>query len=87
MGSPTLFRCLATRSAVLALGEAEGLHHADRHPFAMQQALRIAGGGFQCMAEGVSEIEECAHAGLVLILGDDLGLGLAGLADRMNALL
>ena len=39
---------------------------------AMQQALRIAGCGFQRMAEGVAEVEQGAHAGFGFVLGDDL---------------
>ena len=43
-------------------GKAEGLDHADGNPFAMQEAVAVAGGGFKGMAEGVAEIEEGAHA-------------------------
>ena len=77
--------CRSRRAETSALGEAEGLHHADGHAFAMEQRCGIAGGRFQRMAEGVAEIEQCAHACFGLVLGHDRSLGLAGAADGMNA--
>ena len=51
----------------------------------MQQPGGIARGRLQRMAEGMAEIEQCAHAGFGLVLGHDRSLGFAGAADGMNA--
>ena len=53
---------------------------------AVEQAVGIAGGGFERMAEGVAEIEEGADAALALVGGDDRGLGAAGDGDGVLAL-
>ena len=65
-------------------GKAEGLDHADGDAFAMKKPAGITGGRFQGVTESVAEIEQGARTGLGFILGDDAGLGLAGLADGMD---
>jgi ribonucleoside-diphosphate reductase alpha chain len=67
-------------------GEAVRQDHADRHRFAMVQAVGVAGGGFQRMAECVAEIEQRALSLFALVSGDGLGLGAAGGGDGMLAL-
>src|SRR3984893_18103617 len=48
-------------------GELRRQHHADRHALAMEQAVGKSGRGFQRMAEGMAEIEQCAIAGFALV--------------------
>ena len=93
VGRPTAARWAATRRVSswrdqAAPGrEGEGEHHADRHRLAVEQAVGIAGGGFQRVAEGVAEIEQGAGAALLaLVGGDDCGLAAAGDGDRLVAL-
>ena len=52
----------------------------------MKQALAIAGGSFQGVAECVAEIEEGALAFLALVAGDDGGVRRAAPRHRVVAL-
>src|SRR5258708_35148374 len=56
-------------------------HHADGNAFAMEQAVGKAGGGLKRMPEGMTEIEQCALAGLALVAGHDRGLCRAAVAN------
>ena len=60
-------------------------HHADGDAFAMEQPVGEPGRGFQRMAEGMAEIEQCAFAGLALVARHDRGLGPAGRRDGVLA--
>ncbi len=60
-------------------------HHADGNAFAMEQAVGKAGGGLQRMAEGMTEIEQCALAGFALVARHDSGFGAAGCGDGVFA--
>jgi hypothetical protein len=59
--------------------ESGGERHAGGHRLAMQP-LAVAARGFDRVAEGMAEIEQRRDPGLALVLGDDLGLDLAGAA-------
>ena len=54
-------------------GDVEGGEHAPGDGFAVQE-LRVVGGGFDGVAEGVAEVEDHAEAGFALVGGDDVGL-------------
>ena len=67
VGRPTSARWAATRVASSGGREAEpgreleGEHHADRDRLAVEQAVGIAGGGLERVAEGVAEVEQRAR--------------------------
>lgn len=50
-------------------------HHADCNTFAVKQTIGETGRGFKCVAEGMSEIEQCAITGFSLVTRHDLRLG------------
>ena len=66
------------------LGEPGGLAHTDSDGFAVQEAARIAGPGFERVAEGVAEIEQHPVAGLGLVTLDDACLGGDADDDRLG---
>src|ERR1700733_550836 len=48
----------------------------------MQKARGVTGRGFECVAECMAEVEECAFARLAFVATDNLGLGAAGMRDH-----
>ncbi len=70
------------RAEVPLMGIFRGHHHADGDRLAMDQPVRIAGGGLERVPESVAEIEQRPLARLAFIGGDDGGLGGAADGDR-----
>ena len=66
-------------------GKLRRQHHADGDAFAVEQAIGKAGRGFQRVAEGVTEIEQCALAVLAFVAHHDRRLGAAGGGDGVLA--
>ncbi len=66
--------------------ELERQHHADGDCLAVDQAVRVAGGGLQRVAEGVAEVEQGALALVALVGATTCGLGAAGDRDGLIAL-
>lgn len=67
-----------------AMRQPEGIHHADRNRFAMQDRAVISRLGFIGMPECMAEIEQGPAAAFALILFDDLCLGPAAMRHGGN---
>src|SRR4029077_4902446 len=83
MGAQPLAFC--RRAHAEPCGEVEGERHADRHAFAVQESVGVAGGCLECMAEGMAEIQQSALTGLTLIARHNVGLHPAGTRYRMHS--
>src|SRR3984893_11485401 len=80
--------CLVLRAAKPAAHrETERTSHTNRDGLAMHKPCPIIGGdAFECMAEGMAEVEERPVALLIFIPRDNCRLRLAACRNRLNAL-
>ena len=62
------------------LRQVNGRAHAPRHGLAVQEA-RVAGFGFQRVAEGVAEIQDAAQIAFAFVAADHFGFHADGVVD------
>ena len=75
-------RCAsAGREPLHGGGDVGGGDHAPGHGFSVEKIF-VFGFGFQGVADGVSEVEDFAHAVLFFVFADHVGLDAHGLGDE-----
>src|SRR6516164_10637294 len=66
-------------------GELSGERHSECNRLAVEEPIRKSRRRFQCMPEGMAEIEKGTITGFAFVAGDDCGLHPATRRDRMLA--